>query len=301
LVQGSCGPFAVDATDLYWVAGATGSPQSATVYKVPLTGGAPTKLGSVTTTGQGPNAVAVAGSSLYFTDLGRDVWTVPTTGGTPTVLAATATDNSMGQSTNALAVGPNDVYFTTWAKGMVLSATRVGAKLTPLVGGLTYLVGIHGYPANVAVRGGYVYWANPGGGQSGMDDFGLISRIPVDGGQIDTIATGQAFPYGIATDANYVYWVDVGTITNDFTDGSLMRAPLGGGTATTLLSGIPLWGELAVDQTDVYVNISTNNALTLAKVPSATGATTPTTIVAGSTTYDVGQFVVDATSIYYCA
>src|SRR5580692_1981167 len=87
------------------------------------------------------------------------------------------------------------------------------------------------------------------GGDAGSDD-GPSSEGSFDAGMdtgggsvFTTLASGQNSPYRIAVDAKRVYW------TNQV-GGTVMSAPIDGGTPTTLVSGLD--GELfgiAVDST----------------------------------------------------
>ena len=61
-----------------------------------------------------------------------------------------------------------------------------------------------------------------------------------------TLATGQAFPIGIAVDGVSVYWANGGrnTVAGD---GAIMKAPQGGGVPMVLASGQDFPRDVAVD------------------------------------------------------
>jgi hypothetical protein len=78
-------------------------------------------------------------------------------------------------------------------------------------------------------------------------------------------------PRGIAVDATSVYW------TNEYSSGTVMKVPTGGGTPTTLASGQSYPQGIAVDATSVYWTNDISG--TVMKVP--TGGGTPTTLASG--------------------
>ena len=62
------------------------------------------------------------------------------------------------------------------------------------------------------------------------------------------LGTGQS-PVAIAIDSAYVYWANV-SYSNPF-GGSIVKVPIGGGNATTLIANIDP-GPIAVDSKYVY-------------------------------------------------
>ena len=60
-------------------------------------------------------------------------------------------------------------------------------------------------------------------------------RAGLDGSDPQVIVTGQDFPYGVAVDANYLYWVNRG-------DNTVHLANLDGSDPQTLGSGQGAWG-----------------------------------------------------------
>jgi hypothetical protein len=59
------------------------------------------------------------------------------------------------------------------------------------------------------------------------------------------LASGQTYPMYIALEATSVYWTN-------YTGGTVMKVPTGGGTPTTLASGQTLPHDIAIDATSVY-------------------------------------------------
>ena len=98
----------------------------------------------------------------------------------------------------------------------------------------------------VAVVGTTGYVTEPQGG--------AIHRAPLDGSKsLETIVTGQSFPWALTTDGKKLYWVDHGS--NDITvcpPGALFRADLDGKNVTKL-TDVPCPAALAVDALSVYV------------------------------------------------
>jgi len=115
-----------------------------------------------------------------------------------------------------------------------------------------------------------------------------VIKAPLAGGAIVTLCTLSASTAGaafnIAVDATTVYWTG-----RDGTTGTLMKVPVGGGTATTLATGPSPFNALAIDATTVYFA-----SADILSVPIVGGA--PTTLVAG---YPAGGLAVDATSVYW--
>jgi hypothetical protein len=100
------------------------------------------------------------------------------------------------------------------------------------------------YPSAIAVDSRNVYWANAGERPSGSGTpraMGTIMSVPIAGGTPVTLASGQAYPVGIAVDGDDVYWTNQGYPpgTLDTNVGTVMQVPRGGGVPITLAAGQP--------------------------------------------------------------
>jgi hypothetical protein len=109
----------------------------------------------------------------------------------------------------------------------------------------TRLVGPEGpnVRSNIATDGQWIYWIEY--------DAGTLKKVPVGGGSVVTLATGQNNATGLAVYAGTVYW------TIFATPGSVMSMPADGSASPTVVAPDlrnPL--DVAVDATYVYWTIS---------------------------------------------
>lgn len=177
-----------------------------------------------------PESLAVAAFGAFWTSPASpgDVMTVPLAGGTATTVAVS--DNPRGIATdgaNLYWVGDNSVF------------------ALPLVGGSTATLAVswrlNGLNSgSIAVNPTSVYV-----GVNNQPIEGAIVRVPIGGGALTILASGQT-PESVAVDATNVYWTNWSG-----TGGSVVRAPLGGGAPTTLAAGPDAFG-IAVDGSTVY-------------------------------------------------
>lgn len=203
--------LAVDATNVYW--------NGTAVMKAPLAGGAPSvvdgvvalgrikadatsiyyqtksAIWSISPDGTGSKMLASEpGTINYFAVGGSDIaWitgltarSAPITGGAPTLLASNA-------PANGIAADATNVY---WGAGRVQQCAASGCNDQPL----TLAMG-KGVIA-IATDGKFVYFTNQL----------TIERVPVDGGEVQTLATSSAQPVNIRVDDTSVYWTTNGAI-----------------------------------------------------------------------------------------
>jgi hypothetical protein len=100
-------------------------------------------------------------------------------------------------------------------------------------------------PVHLAVDTANVYFT---------DGDGTVNQVPSAGGTIIQLASSPS-PYGITYDASFVYFTSQGTPASGYTDGAVLKVPIGGGdagAAIPLATGRPKPQAIAVDGLDVY-------------------------------------------------
>ncbi|HVZ71172.1 MAG TPA: hypothetical protein VHJ20_02255 [Polyangia bacterium] len=251
--QGATGRVVLDGDDVYWAVQAPG----AVVMHAPQVGGAAT---AVTTAKSPAVGLVVVKPWAYFTLFASgQVARAPLAGGRVEVVADGLDRPAF------LATDGASLYVTAGHDhaGAVLQIPLSAPKPVVLIDGLSR-------PRGVAISGGFVYWTDfldgtlmrapahldasvaDGGvrtaarlaaGLSGPSDLaladghayladqrGMIVRVPLAGGDPQIVAAAHGTPYGVATDASFVYWTTL-------LDGGVFRAPLAGGDVTTLAIG----------------------------------------------------------------
>lgn len=130
-------------------------------------------------------------------------------------------------------------------------------------------------------------------------EFGSVWSVSKTGGTPRMLAGNILTPYEIATDANHVYWVSLGTPTDNgfLADGKLFRVNKDGSGLTTMASNLTVPTSVASDGTNVYFTESglslVSNSRGLRSIPVNGGQVhaltndTPTVsvIVSGSDLY----------------
>ena len=238
--------IAADDTSVYWTeqvyachGDAGDCIASGNVMRVPARGGTPTTLAAPHAY---PWGIAIDRANAYWVDDSRAIMKVSLAGGAPTTLATGEGFDS------ALAVDGSSAYWTSLSS----SASNPGTvQKVPLDGGtVTVLSSGRDTPVGVAVSSTNVYW------QEGARSFGpqpilhALMSVPTAGGAPATVEQGPLS--GFVVDAANVYWARSATAAGNYVDGAIVKAPLGGGSATTLVSGLSSPGAIAVDATSVY-------------------------------------------------
>lgn len=227
---------------------------------------------------------------------------------------------------SGIAVGADDVYFTTYESGTVQSVKKSGGAVTTLASGEVRARG-------VAVNAGTLYWAN---GDFTADDAGYkggiwkcalpactartyvaagdydtayptvhgaflyfgtgeddtVMRVPLAGGGASTVAT-TARPFGIAVDDTHAYYTSE--------QANLYRAPLVGGSPEAVGPTIgPTTGFVAVDDQRVYWahTDATGNGLVWSTAKATLGGA-PTTYGSAQDNVSPVGIAVDAENVYW--
>jgi hypothetical protein len=264
--------IALDPDNIYWT-------QGTNTGKVPNTGtgsvmtaarpggGAATAAASGLT---GPIIIAYANSYIGWSAYSGTMDTpgmssvsllsVPAMG-TPTV-PGMAQNNAYG-----VALDSTNIYWVSsdlTGDALVQSSLQSGggANILGTTTGGTFT------PLGMAVSTNYIYFVATtlGGG-------GGLFQMAITGGTPSEVWTGDstAFPVGVAIDTSMtnVYWTDMGV-------GAVYAMPVGGGTVTTMATGIGGPLQVAADSTNVYFNAYDGNIV----YEEPIGSTTPKMLVA---------------------
>jgi hypothetical protein len=205
-----------------------------TVKKVPLGGGVVTTLAANLPE---PRAIAIDGGNVFWIERNGgsngSIGKVSKNGGNP-VSIATGLKNAQNQLEHA----DGFLYFGDGKQGGGGVIKKVGVN-----GGTTILVegnGLLNLNTAVGVHKGQVYFRN---------DYDKVLRVSVNGGAVSSLGDGEPSAYAI-TDS-YIFFTE-------YSNGRVMRMPLGGGSATVLASNTDSAANLVVDANYVYWITDTN-------------------------------------------
>lgn len=211
--------FALNDTHAFFTERGTWSPSGynndGRILKRPLDAGDPVVLA----TGEIlPLHITLDTENIYWTTE-TELRKMPLSGGTPTTIAA-----EYGAPQSIVAAGEY-VYFTVSPAKLVRAAIH-GNDVVELIDESATNAAF----MDLAVDAKHLYWTSRGAVGAGN---GSILRMPIEGGAVTTLATGQADPTQIAVGTTHVYW----TNTGDFhASVGLMRVPVAGGEAETVVS-----------------------------------------------------------------
>ena len=130
-------------------------------------------------------------------------------------------------------------------------------------------------------------------------DSTCVTNLPTPA----ALASSQNPSGPIAADATSIYWTNAGTAANDYTDGAVMKVPIGGGVADALATNQGEPSGIAVDSTNVYWTAALCGEAgascmgAVMKVPSSGG--TPVTLASGWPYLGPSPITVNAAGVYW--
>ena len=273
--------------------GAPIEPPGGRVLKIPRLGGALTVLASAQ---DAPQAIAVNATDVFWTNAGHvasstqvykfgEVKKVAVAGGTPTTLATGEVWSFQ------LALDANHVYWVDngWPTGGssdpnpaargVFRVDQDGSNRTRLAA----IGGVAGH--HVGLTADDVVWTATG---TIYRQSKIATPAPLNSFWKSSDA---AIPWDLAIDNGVVYWTNLNTQ-------EVLRAPLAGGPASVLASGLGNLGGIAVDGTHVYFTTcppAQSSPCSVHRVPASGG--TPDTLATG---FKRTSFITtDADSVYF--
>jgi sugar lactone lactonase YvrE len=172
-----------------------------------------------------------------------------------------------------------NVYWVQEATGAVMKV--------PINGGTPQTIAVGGGGVSfITIDGASVYFANQYNGE--------VMKAPLDGdgGQtvtLSSVGTG-ASPAGVAVDAVNLYWTNLN-------GGTIDAVPIGGGSTTTLASGITFPLLLTLDSQNVYVTCGDGTILSIPKAGGDGGI--GNVIVSGQGGDGISGIAVDSQHVYW--
>jgi hypothetical protein len=238
-----CGGFAVDDDYLYFLGSFYGNAGSSTgLGRLSFADGSVTELvASPQTTGPScPQSMAISGGYVYGfvsqggNGVGLQVWSAPVDGSGPFNMVFNQPSSNNGSNQVVLA-GQQIVFEQSNSNGpLELAVVPLGGgKATPLTNGQSngpgYGLEAFTADANNAYAGSTGCPCNDNGAESSGAPTGVVTIVPLGGGNIHNLANITGYLGAMGVDASNLYVL---------TDSTLWRVPLAGGAA------LPIAGNL---------------------------------------------------------
>jgi hypothetical protein len=207
--------IAVSNGMLFWTGNGTGNADGTVTMASASGSGSQTVLFTATDTSS-PDAVAVDGTNVYFTDNTNGSLRRVQTNGTGLVDLTAANEPSVSLK---VAVGTDSIFFTTAVSsgpGAVWSIAKSTGAVDP-----TFATN-QNECRGIATDATNVYWVDLGSETSATGTVMTCPQAGCPSAGPTVLASGQAAPYGIAVDDTNVYWTN-GGVSAAGNDGSVMR------------------------------------------------------------------------------
>ena len=205
------GPVA-NSISVYWSDAAAG-----TIWRMGIDGSDPAIIASGETD---PGPLALDAKNLYWLSP-PGMRMMPLVGGAVTTLGLPPPSPPI--TGEAIAVDALAVYSSPLIPPCTVWRTALGGGgSSPLILSTPICMPTPSLGHGVAADGMNVYWT-VGVLEDPLSDTGEILRTSPMGGTFTTIASGQAFPFAVTLDSQFVYWTNHGGLSGGL--GQVMRAP----------------------------------------------------------------------------
>jgi hypothetical protein len=260
-------PFAIglDASNVYWMNAGKPPANNGSLMTAPRTAGAEAKA---LTAVLNPGGLAMAGSLAYFTSSSdKAIFQMSLSTQAKNIAKTTG-------SPKLLVVSDGWIYFSdeSTTTGTISKVNTSGGLPTVVFASQSGISGL-------AVRGSTLVWAST--------TSNAVLTGSTGGGAVQTLASVPA-PRGVVMDSNYAYVAG---------SGQIVRAPLNGGSAVTLVNGLKSPQSLALDGRWLYWSDRGTGAATGSLMRIDINGGTPTTLASALT--KSGQIAVGGDAIYW--
>jgi hypothetical protein len=232
----------VDSSNIYWADNGTGTSSSGIINQLPLS----LNNWNITVLANGqtsPQAIAVDESHVYWAEYSANgsIKRVPINGGTIDILAS----GLYGPS--HIAIDDNYVYWGEDGTGSVKKVNKSDKSVTVLASGLCA-------PGSISIDSSNVYWGDLAYGPACG-----VRMVQKNGGTITPLVLNLTDGiFSIATDENYVYYIEAGN--------RIMKIAVGGGNPLEVVGNLDSAWDLVVDNTYIYWIENGNTTRRIAKI-----------------------------------